>query len=166
MALSCHSCCLSLESEGPISYRRTQPGLPTCTADVSSLSLGLVPGAALLWALQGGSVQQVPTWAGGRGDKASPGLATDTWREIEKQQTLASTARCLSERGLGWCMKPNLPACSPGWAPSCHTSAPRPSSCRSAGRAGSCTSSFFEDASGSEQIALIQGGLEGPVWDF
>ena len=37
---------------------------------------------------------------------------------------------------------------------------------QSAGRAGSRTSSFFEDASGSEQIALIQGGWEGPVWDF
>lgn len=54
MALSCHSCCLSLESEGPISYRRTQPGLPTCTADVSSLSLGLVLEQPCSGALQGG----------------------------------------------------------------------------------------------------------------
>ena len=34
---------------------------------------------------------------------------------------------------------------------------------RSARRAGSRTSGFCEDASGSEQIALSQGGLEGPL---
>lgn len=64
------------------------------------------------------------------------------------------------------------PVWPPGWAPSCHTSAPlTPPPSKRAGRADASKFSLFEDACGSAQGAfpLRLKGLSGPsgpwVWE-
>lgn len=108
-----------LGHEPPLPTVTPSPQLPACAADAyvrppdyhllhPSPQPTCESGPRHTW--QGNCTLQAPTWAGGREDKAGQGLATDTWREIEKRQTSVSATNGLSGSCWEWWMELNMRA--------------------------------------------------------